>query len=52
MMVIAIRYQQYLGKQARSSHLTDVMLMDIMPFVALVLHVGHDLGDKSTKLLI
>jgi len=47
-MFIAIRYQHYLGIQARSSHLTDVTLLDIMSVIALALHVGRDLGDKNT----
>jgi len=47
-MFIAVRYQHYLGIQARSSHLTDVTLLDIMSVVAIALYVGCDLGDKST----
>jgi len=52
LMFIAIRYQHYLGIQARSSHLTDVTLLDTMSVIAVSLHAGCDLGDKSTMWLI
>jgi hypothetical protein len=48
LMFVAIKYQQYLDKQARPCCLPDITLS----FVALAVHVGHDLGDKSTVLLM
>ena len=44
---IAIRCQQYLKKQAAHSQLPDVLLLDIMSFLALALQIGLDLGDKD-----
>jgi len=41
-----VHYQQHLDRQARPSHrLLDMMLPDIMTFIALALQMGHELKD-------
>jgi len=42
-------YQQHLNRQARSSHqLLDIMLPNMMIFVALALQMGHELTHYMT----